>query len=171
MVVVLIVLYCSRICFLGPHAFAWAIVPHVLMFTVIYRLFDDRSCFKIESTWLLSAHPPTPAHSTPSTILSFILLPWVMAFVIPNDSRNKSTVMRSHYVPFFPFPFAEITLHSSVQSTCFSNSDWALHLSSSEPAWNKLPPEDLPAAKMDTLLSWACLFTPLPISTNYFLTH
>ncbi len=73
---------------------------------------------------VFSLPPPlTPAYFTPSLILSLILLTWVMAFVIPNDSRNKFTVMRSHWVRGFFFSFSEITLHSSVQSTCSWDSD------------------------------------------------
>ncbi len=74
------------------------------MFSVIYRLFDDWSCFQIKSTWLQSGPcppPPTPASFTTSLILSLIFPTWVMALVIPNDSRNKSAVMRSHWVGFF----------------------------------------------------------------------
>ena len=44
---------------------------------------------------------PRLAPPRPSLILSLIFPTWEMAFVIPNDSRNKSTVMRSHWVRFF----------------------------------------------------------------------
>lgn len=63
-------------------------------------------------------------------ILSLVLVTWVMAFVIPNDSWNESTVMRSRW-----HLFSEITLHTSVQSTCLWKPDVALPLSSSEPTW------------------------------------
>lgn len=46
-------------------------------------------------------HPSHPSLLTPSLILSLIFPTWVMALVIPNDSRNKSAVMRSHWVRFF----------------------------------------------------------------------
>lgn len=122
---------------LGPNICAG---KHSACVCVIYRLFGDGSCFQIKSTWLLSEpSPPTPSPADfTSLILSLIFLTWVMAFVIPNDSRNKSTVMRSHWVLFF-FPF--LWNHPSQLRTInlFVRTE-VLDPSSSGPVWNRSIP-------------------------------
>jgi len=142
--------------------YASVTILHVLMFSVIYRLLDDRSRFQIKSSWRLSQPPPPPPYScfTQCLILSLIFVTWVMAFVIPNDSRNKSAVMRSHWALLFFFSFSEITLRSSIQST----SSWVSGFAPGpELQWtsvkqiNSFLLEDLPLAKMDGMFFWACL--------------
>lgn len=104
---------------------------------------------------------PLPSHPTASLILSLIFLTWVMAFVIPNDSRNKSTVMRSHWVPLFFFSFLwnhpsqlrTINLRSETQTGTWIWAPVNQHETDQFPRQ-----EDLPATKMDTLYFRACLF-------------
>lgn len=87
-----------RVC-LGKHA-AYVHLLHVHCSVWWKILFSD------QNTCLLSEAqptPPNPAYSTLSLILSLIFLTWVMTLVITNDSRNKSTVMRSHWTLFFSF--------------------------------------------------------------------
>lgn len=103
---------------------------------------------------LIAVRALTPAYFTPRLIRSLIFPTWVMAFVILNDSRNKSTVMRSHWVRFF---FSFLWNHPSQlcqQSTCSWDSDswsWIQAPVNQHETDQFLPQEDLPATKMDTL--------------------
>ena len=144
------------------------------MSSVIYRLFGDRSCFLIKSTRLpseTSLPPPTRLTLPLSLILSLIFPTWVMAFVIPNDSRNKSTVMRSHWVSFFLSLKSPFTApHSQPVPETQTGSCIRAPVNQQETD-QFLPREDLPAAKMDTLSSWACVvFFQYP-RLYYLLTH
>ena len=133
------------------------------MFSVIYRLFGDRSCFLIKSTRLpseTSLPPPTRLTLPLSLILSLIFPTWVMAFVIPNDSRNKSAVMRSHWVRFFLSLKSPFTARHS-QPVPETQTGSCIRAPVNQQETDQfLPREDLPAAKMDTLSSWACVFFP-----------
>lgn len=120
-----------------------------------------------------SAYQPPPLLSSPRLSSSLIFLTWVMAFVIPNDSRNKSTVMRSHWVLFFFFFFLwnhpsqlrTVNLFLRLRLGPGSELQWAsvkqinsfLGKTFLQPKWTPCPSEHV------------CFF---PISkTYYFLTH
>lgn len=78
-------------------------------------------------------HPPP--YISPSLVLSLIFPTWVMAFVIPDDSRNKSTVMRSHWVIF-----SFLCNHPSQLLTANLFLRLRLGPGSSQPAWNRSIP-------------------------------
>lgn len=141
------------------------------MFSDIYRLFYVFRSYPFDC-----CQSPRPCLLHPRLIRSLTFSTWVMAFVILNDSRNKSTVMRSHWVRFFFFffsPFSEITLHSSannqpvpethtpgpgskLQCTCMKQINSFLGKTSLQPKWTPCPPniQDLLSFDSLELTSW-----------------
>lgn len=113
----------------------------------------DESCYFSDQMHLITIRALLHRVSRPQRTPLHPSTTWVMAFVIPNDSRNKSTIMRSHWLLFFflKSPFTVLNSQPVSESQTVFKLQWT---SVKHPP----PTGDLPAAKMDSVSFWACLF-------------